>query len=322
MENIEKKEKQYPSGVKPKWYSLRRNKQLVFYIAILIVPLIQYCVMSIYLKISSLMMSFQEYTITPTGEMVFSWTFENFKVAFETFIDNGFMLKNSLIVFVIITMGGLLLSLIISYYIYKNYLGSKLFIVVLFIPKVVAGVVYGLLFKFMCTDVYMGIAKMLGYSPTEGLLSQESTRFAMLIIYNVWMGIPAQILMFVGGMSGINESVVEYGQIDGVQFWSEFFHITIPMIYPTLVTFIIVGLAGFFTGQMSLYTFYQASAPKELQTNGYFIYLTSLKSERIATKGYLSFSELSAYGMICSVITVAVTFTVKWLLNKYGPSVD
>ncbi len=321
MENLEIKS---PSNqqIKPKWYSIRRNKQLVFYVAILALPILQYCVMSIYLKVSSVIMSFEEYGITSMGDLVKTWTFKNYQTAFHSFIDNAYMLKNSLIAFICITVVGLVLSVIFSYYIYKKYWGSKLFMILLFIPQVVAGVVFGLLYMFMCTDVYMGIAELFDVFPEVGLLDQNSTRFPMIVLYSVWMGIPAQILMFVGGMSGINESVVEYGQIDGVTFWSEFWYITIPMIYPTLVTFIIVGLAGFFTGQMNLYTFYRDGAPVELHTNGYFLYLTSLKSDIIPLKGYLSYSELSAYGMICSVITITVTFGVKYVLNKYGPSTD
>ncbi len=299
----------------------RKTKRLIFYILILFLPMVQFAVMSIYIKASSLVMAFQKYTPTNNGYEI-SVTLNNFKVAWETFVANKHMLVNSMILFVISTVGGLFLAVILSYYIYKKCLGNKIFLIILFLPQVIAGVVFGLLFRYMCTDIYLYAVNLFGGSAEYGLFENLDTAFLVCIIYNVWMGIPTHILMFVGGMTSIDESLVEYGQIDGVNFWSEFFHITIPMIYPTLVTFLVVGISTFFTNQMSLYTFYRDSAISNIQTNGYFIYLTSLRSDVIATQGWLSYPELTAYGLICTLITLAIIFPTRYLLNKYGPSVD
>ena len=133
--------------------------------------------------------------------------------------------------------------------------------------------------------------------------------------------------MFSGTMSGINDSVVEASKIDGANVIQEFFHITIPMSFPTITTFVIIGIAAIFTDQAHLYTFYVEDA-QGMENIGYFLYVQSLRSDVIAktieTKGlvYLSYPEISAFGLIITAVIIPVTFIVRWLMNKFGPSED
>ncbi len=105
--------------------------------------------------------------------------------------------------------------------------------------------------------------------------------------------------------------------MDGAGALREFFYIIIPSIYPTIVTFIVVGVAGIFTHQMNLYSFYGTSAAAELYTFGYYLYVHT----KVATS-YADFPELSALGIVLTVVAVAMTMTVKYLLEKFGPSTD
>ena len=130
------------------------------------------------------------------------------------------------------------------------------------------------------------------------------------------------VLLFHGSMEGINPSVVESAQLDGVNLAQEFWYITLPLIFPTFVTFLVLGLAGIFTNQMNLYSLFGAYA-EELSTFGYFIYLNSSKSDVIVTNiGYLSYSELSALGLLLTLVVFPITFGTRKLLEKYGPSTD
>ncbi len=302
----------------------RNGKKLIFCILILAFPILQYAVMSLYVKFNSFIMAFQKYTPGADGLTV-SFTFDNFAVAFETFANSGNMLKNSTLLLIFSTLGGLILSLIAAFYIYKKFLFNKAFMCILFLPSVVSGLVYCLLFKYMAEDVYRGVMSVFGVNVTEGLLTNKDTRLITLLVFNVWMGFPSHIMLFVGGMKGIDESLVEYSQIDGVNFWQEFWYLTIPMIFPTLTTFLIVGLSGFFVNQMSLYSFYgDTISYPDLTVFGYLIYRDSKKSDVFVPAGsaYLSYPELSALGLVCTAITLIVIFAVKKLLKKFGPSVD
>jgi ABC-type sugar transport system permease subunit len=311
-------------NVRRRAFRSRNRKRLLFSILVLAFPLCQFAVMGIYLKINSFMMAFQKYTPGENGLTV-NYTFENFKVALQVLSKGGVMWKNSTLLFVLSTIGGLFLSLIAAFYIYKKFLFHKAFMCILFLPSVVSGLVYCLLFKYITEDVYRRVMDIFGYTVETGLLINKETRFVTMLIFNVVMGLPGQVMLFVGGMKGIDESLVEYSQIDGVNFWQEFFYLTVPMIFPTVSTFLIVGISSFFVNQMSLYSFYSDNLPYEdMQVFGYLMFRDAQKSDLFQAAGskYLSYPELSAFGLVCTAITLTVLFTVKALINKFGPSVD
>ena len=130
------------------------------------------------------------------------------------------------------------------------------------------------------------------------------------------------VLLFSGSMSGINESVVESCKIDGANIAQEFIHITVPLIFPTLQQFIILGIGAIFTDQMNLFTFYTSSAG-ELSTIGYFLFVQAQDSDVISNSvTKLNYSELSAYGLIITAVLYPLTLLVRKLLEKLGPSVN
>ena len=55
---------------------------------------------------------------------------------------------------------------------------------------------------------------------------------------------------------------------------------------------------------------------------GYYIYAQSNKADYVSTLSYASFGELSALGIMLTLIVAPVTLGVKKLLEKIGPSVD
>ena len=146
-----------------------------------------------------------------------------------------------------------------------------------------------------------------------GLLTGQKTRFATLVFYNIWIGFGSVILLYSGAMKNINESVIEAGKIDGVGPFKEFIHIVFPSIYPTFVVFFVSGLAGIFTNQLNLFSFYGANAEYSDYTLGYFLYMKT----QGATAG--EYPYLAAMGILMTLVVVPITFFVNWGLKKIGP---
>ncbi|MBR2375581.1 MAG: sugar ABC transporter permease, partial [Clostridia bacterium] len=307
----------------PKKFNQRKKNRGIFYACMVALPLLQFCVMYIYVNFNSILLSFQEY-IPNVGKLGYKVKFaklSNYLKAWEEIERRTYMLKNSLLVFFCSTIVGIVLALIFSFYLYKNYLGSGLFKVVLFMPQIISGVVFALLFKYMVTDVYKELYEMVTNKTTLGLFDDNDTRFPTILFFNIWIGFGVNVMLFSGSMSGINESVVESAHLDGVNLIQEFWYITIPMIYPTLVTFIVVGLAGIFTNQAHLYTLFASSADT-VSTYGYFMYVQTLKADVTENINNMSYPELSAMGLMMTLVVFPLTVGVRKLLEKCGPSVD
>lgn len=302
----------------------RQRKRNLFFACIVALPIIQFSICYIYVNLNSFILAFQHYEYAEGGlgfKITFA-KFENFAEGIELISERLFMFKQSLILFFWQTIVGLTLALLFAYYIYKGYPMRELFRVVLFIPKIMSGVVFCLLFKYIANDVYVYIAENVFHATNVmGLLDNMDTKFGAVIFFSVWVSFGIDVLMFSGAMSGIDESVVESAHLDGANTVQEFIFITVPSIWPTFISFFTIHLAALFTNQMHLHTLFGTQAG-ELSTLGYYLYVNSAKSELITTDNTPSFSVLSAIGLMMTAIMLPLTISVRKALRKFGPSVD
>lgn len=302
----------------------RKKKQTIFFYSIMILPVLQFCIFYVYANANMLILAFQQYE-NKVGALGYDITFAgftHFKTAITFLQEHSYMIMNSLKGFLLCTLFAMALAIFFSFYIYKGYLMAGIYRVILFMPQIISSVVFVLLFKYIVTDVYIYIVKEITGETVLGLLDNPDTKEAIVYFYNVYMGFGVNVLLFGGAMSGINASVVESAQIDGTNILQEFWYITLPMIFPTIRSFLIIGVSGIFTNQLCLHTFF-AQGAAGLSTIGYTIYMHSLRSGVIPSYAEtLSFSELSAAGIIFSVTLFCIITVLKKVLDKYGPSTD
>ena len=73
--------------------------------------------------------------------------------------------------------------------------------------------------------------------------------------------------MYSNSMSGISEEVIEAAKLDGATGIKKFFYVVFPQVFGTVSTFLIIGVAGIFTNQINLFSFYEASAPDDVRVS-------------------------------------------------------
>ncbi len=310
------------SGLK-KEKPLNTNKRndLIFYICMIALPILQFCMFFVYSKVESIILAFQSYK-SVGGSIISGFAgFNNFAEAFKIIGDSFYMIKNSLIMYAVDLIVGMGLSLVFSYYISKNYIFSGWFKAFLFLPQIVSSVVFGMLFRYLSSEVYLSIIGA-DIGKSKGLLFNEDTQFIAILIYNVWISFGARVLITSSAMSGIDTSIIESASLDGCNAFQEFIHITIPLIFPTFATLIILGITKIFTDQRNIFTLLQEYGT--VGSNfGYYLYLKTQQSGLANTPlGVPTYSVISSLGLIFSVIVFTLVATVKKLLNTYGPSVD
>ena len=294
-----------------------KHKDLIFYTLMMLFPVAQFCVMYIGVNFNSILLAFKK---IDTMSNTYTWTFANIRGAFELFTTSPVLLsaaKNSLLAYVVLTFLGTPLGLIFSYYIYKKLPMSNAFRVILFLPSIISGIVMVTIFQFFVERAIPAFASQLFGVKMKGLLENPGSRYATIIFYNLWVGFGTSVLMYSNGMSGISQEIVESAHLDGATGLTEFWKITLPMIYPTLSTFLITGIAGLFTNQIALYSFYGGGAPENLQTYGYYLYM---KTKNAASDS--EYTLLAAMGLLLTVVVVPLTLGVKWALEKFGPKED
>lgn len=290
--------------------------KLIFYICLIAIPLIQFCIFYIYVNINSVLLAFKNYEITGAYEWV---GFDNFKDVFNELKTNSILqnaLKNTGLVLILTLCIGSTLPVLVSYYIYKKKPLWGTFRVLLFLPSIVSSLALVLSYKYF---IEVGIPEIWQKSfdvQIKGLLTNQDTNFLMIFIYTFIFGMGSGFLLYTGAMSGISDSVVDSAKVDGFSSFQEFIYITVPMIYPTFVTFLVVNMGTIFANQINLYSFHDTQAPEKQWTIGYYIYVKTQLSD------FTGYPYLSAFGLLCTVIIVPITLLSKYLLERFGPSVE
>ena len=305
----------------------RKQKRMMFYTLMFALPVLQFLIFYLYVNFNSVILAFTHKTPKLAGiGFDVTLTGDNFKKAFTFFFSStcGKMLWNSFQLFVCQIVVVTPLALLFSYYIAKNRAGASFFRTMLYLPQVISVVVLGILFKYIVNEVYPYIAKEFFHKEVLGLMLPKSpyhVKFYSALVFTLWFSFGTNVLIYTGAMSAVDQSVVESAQLDGVTNLQEFYYIYVPMIFSTVTTFVVTGLAGIFNNQMSLHTFFNNAG--YVDVFGYYFYrVTALNLENAAGGKMMDLHELAALGLIATVILVPVTLFTRKMMNKYGPSID
>ena len=300
---------------------LKRKRDLsdgLFFAAMMAIPTLQVIIFYIVKNFNAILMAFQVFD-PKTGGV--TYTFENFsRFFYEWKTAEAFktMTLNSLTFGIFTVFVSPAICIMFSLYVYRKELWSGLFKVLLFIPSIVSSIVivrvHTAVFDGMIPELY----KLITGEKMNGLLADLETRKATIIFSCLWGGFGPSMLIYVGAMSAIDESISEAAKLDGANFLRESLHITLPLIYPTIIVQFVAGLSGIFVNQMNLYSFYGDGAHRSIATVGYWMY----NQVKQANGNYYQYPYISAVGMLCTLITVPVTLGARFVLNKVGPKTE
>lgn len=298
-------------------FSVAKKKEWLFYALMAALPILQFIIFYVVVNANSLVLAFKSYD---RDTNVYGWVgFDNFAAIIKSFRFDDVMRSsaiNSLILYATNLLVSVPLSLIFSYYIYKKMWFSRFFNVILFLPSIISSIIMSMIFQnFVDNAIPEFILKISG-KMVGGLISTSEYTFGTILFYNVWVGFGISVLLYSGAMSGIDNSLIEAAKLDGATSLSEFWHVVLSSIFPTITTFLVVGIAGIFTNQMALFNFFGGEAPNSLSTFGYYMFV------KVEDANIAQFPRLSALGILMTVVAVPITFVVKYLLEKFGPKTD
>ncbi len=300
-------------------------KRYAFVLSILIIPAISFFVFYVYVNASSFVLAFQSIDeITGKQEFVglgnFKKLFESFKPSDDPFGDEllaGISILNSLKMWWINFLISMPLYLIFSYYIYKKFAGGKAFRIIAMLPSIVSTFVYALVYKKFVDNPGPLVDIMISWGFEQfkeiNIIAQGKYAWGNNIFFSIWLSFGTSILVYTNAMNAIDQEILESARLDGVNDRQEFFHIILPMIWPSLSTMIVTGVTGMFTTSGSMMTFYMTSPPSN-SICGFGYYLTIIIKRDITS--YSSYPLVAASGMFVMIITLPVVYLTKWLLEK------
>ncbi len=290
-------------------------KALIFTIALVAIPTIQFIIFYIATNINSFSLAFKYYDL---GNFEWIGGFDNFQKVFKDIASTPEViasLKNSFVVYGVSLLINIPLAILFTFYIYKKYIGHKVFKILLYMPCVLASLTLCMIFRYFTDAALPEIAEKYFDTNMMGFFANSETEYFALMFAFIFFSFGTSMLMYLGAMSSINESVIEAAKIDGVTSFGELIRIVLPMIFPTIKTFLVCGLAGIFANQFNLFSYYGTGANMEYETMGYYFY-------KMIVTGRINYPYIAAFGIVISLVLIPIALALNKLLEKLDPMAE
>ena len=139
----------------------------------------------------------------------------------------------------LILVGSLVAALLLN----QRLRGIRFFRTAFYMPTIVPGIAMAFIWGWLLNPEYglvNATLQSLGL-PKFGWLADPKTALVSLAVLNLWSIGPAMII-FLAGLQGISQELYDAAKMDGANQWREFWHITIPMLSPTIFFNLVTGL--------------------------------------------------------------------------------
>ena len=115
----------------------------------------------------------------------------------------------------------------------------------------VAAVIFGTLM-----NPQVGLLPWLGIDPTPPILQNPSLALIAVSITTIWQNLGLSFILMSAGLQNVPDELLEAARVDGASAWSRFWHVTLPMLSPTIFFAVVVGTIFAFQsfGQIDLLT--------------------------------------------------------------------
>lgn len=195
--------------------------------------------------VSNLILSLQDVTVTTLTAEKKPWIgFQNYV---ELFQDD--VLKSSIINTLLFTLACLgiqfIIGMLLALFFNKKFSFAKPIRGILMMPWMIPITITALMFKFIFSS-NVGILNQALQTlhmidkPIDWLTQPHTAMFA-LIVANIWIGIPFNMILISTGLSTISEDLYESASIDGANRIQKFFKITLPLLRPAIESVLILG---------------------------------------------------------------------------------
>lgn len=183
--------------------------------------------------------------------------------------------------------------------------GSEFFKTAYFLPFITPMIVIAIVWQWIF-DPNIGI---LNYILKLNINWLYDVNFAMpaIIIVSVWKLIGYNMVIFLSGLSALNESLFEAAKIDGATPIDTFRFVTVPLLSPTIFFVVVITCISSFQIFDLIYLMTQGGPLDSTNVLVYAVYKNAFE--------YFRIGQASAMAYVLFVIILALTL-IQWKLRK------
>lgn len=295
------------------WHELSKNKVLY----LLFLPVAIYYLIFAYLPMSGIVVAFKDFNYRD-GLFFSPWNgLKNFEYLWSSgklwMVTKTTILFNllflALYTFFSVSVAVLIAEIRSSFF--KKVFQSFLFLPYFISWVVVAAFVYNFFnfdFGFVNT-----LLKALGRQPLDVYTNPRYWYIILPILY-VWKWVGFGSILYLAAIMGSDQECYEAASIDGVNAFQKIWYITLPMLKPTMIILVLLGLGRILRGEFDM--FYQLIGNNSMLMDATDIIDTLVFRSLMGTQ---DFGMASAAGFYQSILCFTVILLVNSVIRKIDP---
>lgn len=215
------------------------------------------------------------------------------------------ILWNTIVYSLSTSIFGVIIPLLLACILNSKIRGSEFFKTAYFLPFITPMIVIAIVWQWIF-DPNIGI---LNYFLKLHINWLYDTHFAMpaLIIVSVWKLIGYNMVIFLSGLTTINQSLYEAAKIDGASFFKTFRYVTVPLLSPTIFFVVLITCISSFQVFDLIYMMTQGGPLDSTNVLVYSVYKNAFE--------YFQIGKASAIAYVLFAIILVLT-SIQWKLRK------
>ena len=257
----------------------------------------------------SLFLSFHEWNIISPMEYVGLSNYE------KLFQDQYFLksLRNTLVFLAIHIPLQIIIALGLAVILNQQLWFRAFFRGAFFMPVVVSGVVVTVLWQQLYGYEMGSINTFLNSIGIEkiGWLTEPQWAMPSIAIMATWKNVGLYIILFLVGLQSVPKSLYEASALEGATKWQQFWHITLPVINPTMIMVMILSTIGGFSLFIEPYVMTGGGPLNSTLSSVLYIYKQGFF--------YYHMGYAATLGLVLALIILLVVFIQRTVIENKQP---
>jgi putative aldouronate transport system permease protein len=294
-------------ALKPKGNRYLANMRKFWMLYLMALPGVLYFIIFKYVPLGGSMIAFQNYQIFK-GIMGSSWVgFDNFRFIF-TYQDFYLVLRNTAIIAFYKLLFGFPAPIILAILFneVRKMLAKRVMQSLFYLPHFLSWVVVGgIVFELFSNKGVVNLVR--GWWGADPILFMQEQRFfrPIVVLSGIWKEVGWGTIIYLAAITGINPNLYEAAVMDGANRWKQTIHITLPTMFPTILTLFLLNIGNFL--ELGFDQIYNLLTPMTYSVG-------DIIETYVYRAGVLQgqYSVTTAIGLFQSVIG----FVLLWIFNR------
>ncbi len=184
------------------------------------------------------------------------------------------------------------------------------------IPNFISWVlVYAIALAIFSTDGFLNsfLTILTDTSHTTNYLMSDAHIWLKMLLWGMWKGIGWSAIIYIAGISGIDQQLYEAATVDGAGRFQRMWHITVPGLLPTYFVMLLMAIAGILNNGMDQYlVFENAMNTKTITVLDLYVYQLGIGSGLIPMSTVIGMSK----SLISVILLFGANKVSKWIRGE------